>query len=302
MIAPAPAGTIEPLDAMTSANTAENREREFAFTDRDFAFLRDVVMEHSGITLGEHKRQLVYGRLTRRLRQLGLRSFADYCSHVEQHLETELGELINAITTNLTAFFREPHHFEHLAAQALPEIMKRNAGTRRLRLWSAGCSTGEEPYSIALTVAETLGAALTAWDARILATDIDTQVLTRAATGVYSEDRIEGISPAYQRRWFRRGVGPNQGKVKVDDTLRGLISFKPLNLMDASWPMRGPFDIIFCRNVVIYFDKPTQKRLFERYADMLAPDGYLYVGHSESLHSMSTRFKPIGKTIYQRQS
>jgi len=286
------------MNAMTSANTAENREREFDFTDHDFAFLRDVVMEHSGISLGEQKRQLVYGRLTRRLRQLGLRSFAEYCGHVEQHLEEELGELINAITTNLTSFFRENHHFEHLAAHALPDIMKRNAGTRRLRLWSSASSTGEEPYSIAMTVAETLGSA-SGWDARILATDIDSQVLAKAQTGVYTEDRITDIPPARQRRWFRRGAGANSSKVKVNEDLQALIAFRQLNLL-KDWPMRGPFDIIFCRNVVIYFDKDTQRRLFDRFADILVPNGYLYVGHSESLHRISERFKLIGKTIYQR--
>ena len=287
------------MNAMTSANIAENREREFEFTDRDFGFLRDVVMEHSGISLGEQKRQLVYGRLTRRLRQLGLRSFAEYCGHVEQHLEEELGELINAITTNLTSFFRENHHFEHLAANALPDIMARNAGARRLRLWSTACSTGEEPYSMAMIVAETLASSASAWDARILATDIDSQVLAKAQTGVYTEDRISDMPPGRQRRWFRRGTGANSSKVKVNEDLQALIAFRQLNLL-KDWPMRGPFDIIFCRNVVIYFDKDTQRQLFDRYADILVPDGYLYVGHSESLHRISERFKLIGKTVYQR--
>ena len=284
---------------MMTQSVTENREREFEFTDRDFAFLRDIVTGHSGITLGEQKRQLVYGRLTRRLRQLRLDSFEQYCDYVEQHLDEELGELINAITTNLTSFFRENHHFEHLAASALPETMARNAGAHRLRLWSAGCSTGEEPYSIAMTVSETLGPVLPGWDARILATDIDSQVVAKAQAGVYQQDRIEGISPSRQRRWFSRGTGPNSGKVRVNGDLQELIAFRQLNLL-KDWPMRGPFDIIFCRNVVIYFDKDTQKTLFNRYADLLVPNGYLYVGHSESLHRISDRFKLIGKTIYQR--
>jgi len=285
--------------AMTSPNAAEGREREFEFTDRDFAYLREIVTGHSGISLGEQKRQLVYGRLTRRLRQLRLDSFEQYCAYVEQHLEEELGELINAITTNLTSFFRENHHFEHLAGSALPETMARNTGSRRLRLWSAGCSTGEEPYSIAMTVSETLESSLSGWDARILATDIDSQVVARAQAGVYPQDRIEGIPTSRQRRWFRRGTGPNSGKARVSSDLQELIAFRQLNLL-KDWPMRGPFDIIFCRNVVIYFDKEIQKRLFDRYADMLVPNGYLYVGHSESLHRISDRFKLIGKTIYQR--
>lgn len=283
-----------------NAEPLAEREQEFEFTDSDFEFLRDIVTSHTGIMLDGHKRQLVYGRLTRRLRHLRIASFTQYCSYVEQHIDDELGELVNAITTNLTSFFRENHHFEHLAQHALPDRMRRNGANRRLRLWSAGCSTGEEPYSIAMTVAETLGAGLPDWDARILATDIDSQVLARAASGVYPDERIEGIEPARQRDWFRRGQGANAGRVKVSEDLQSLIVFRQLNLMDAAWPMRGPFDVIFCRNVVIYFDKPTQKRLFDRYADMLAPDGYLYVGHSESLHGTSERFKLIGRTIYQK--
>ena len=283
--------TLEPVTA---------REQEFEFTDRDFEFLRNIVTNHTGITLGGHKRQLVYGRLTRRLRQLGIATFDQYCAYVEQHLDDELGELVNAITTNLTSFFRENHHFEHLAGHALPDRMERAGLNRRLRLWSAGCSTGEEPYSIAMTVAETLGSNLSVWDTRILATDIDSQVLARATSGVYPDERIEGIAPGRQRRWFKRGTGVNAAKVKVVEDLQSLIAFRQLNLVDAAWPMRGPFDIIFCRNVVIYFDKPTQKKLFSRYADLLAPDGYLYVGHSESLHGTSDRFKLIGRTIYQK--
>lgn len=182
--------------AAGQSTAAEFADREFTFTDRDFEYLRSLVTGNTGITLGGHKRQMVYGRLTRRLRQLGLDSFEAYCRYVDQHLTEELGELVNAITTNLTSFFRENHHFEHLASQALPDRMERNAATRRLRLWSAGCSTGEEPYSIAMTLAETMGAALDSWDARVLATDIDTQVLARAAGGVYPDERIEGIPVA----------------------------------------------------------------------------------------------------------
>ncbi len=283
------------------ASTAERLGAEFAFTDRDFEFLRNIVTSHTGITLGANKRQLVYGRLVRRLRALGLATFEQYCAHVDRNFDQELSELVNAITTNLTSFFRERHHFEHLATVALADIQARDAANRRLRIWSAGCSSGEEPYSIAMTVAETLGANPPSWDARILATDIDSQVLARAATGVYAEDRIEGLAPARVRRWFRRGGGANTGKVKVDAALQAQIAFRRLNLMDDTWPMRGPFDAIFCRNVVIYFDKPTQRRLSDRYADLLAPQGFLYIGHSESLHGVNERFKLIGRTIYQRQ-
>jgi chemotaxis protein methyltransferase CheR len=276
---------------------AEPRQ-EFAFTDRDFEFLRALVSEHAGIALGEHKRQLVYGRLTRRLRQLQIPTFGEYCAYVQHNLEHELGEVINAITTNLTAFFRENHHFEHLAGSALPDLAARNAANRRLRLWSAGCSTGEEPYSIAMTLAESLPE-LAAWDAKILATDIDSQVLARAAAGEYADERVRDLAGERLRRWFQRGAGAHAGKVRVADGLRQLIAFRRLNLMEA-WPIRGPFDAIFCRNVVIYFDKPTQKALFDRFADLLVSEGYLYVGHSETLYRTCDRFRLVGRTIYQK--
>ena len=271
--------------------------REFQFSDRNFEQLREVAFAHTGIVLGENKRQMVYGRLARRIRQLGLGSFDEYCSRLEQDPDGEIGELINAITTNLTSFFREKHHFEHLANTALPEIMTRNTGSRRLRIWSAGCSTGEEPYSIAMTLAES--SRLNGWDARILATDIDTSVVEKADSGVYASDRTKDMDPQRLRHWFEKGVGQNNGKLRANRALRDLIAFRSLNLL-GPWPMRGPFDIIFCRNVVIYFDKETQRELFNRYADILAPDGYLYIGHSESLFKISDRFKSIGGTIYRK--
>ncbi|MBZ0070727.1 MAG: protein-glutamate O-methyltransferase [Gammaproteobacteria bacterium] len=271
--------------------------REFHFTDQNFELLRRIAFEHTGIVLGENKRQMMYGRLARRIRQLGLDSFDAYCARLEQDADSELGELINAITTNLTSFFRENHHFEHLARAALPEVMAANAATRRLRIWSAGCSTGEEAYSIAMTLAET--ANLSGWDARILATDIDTNVVATADTGIYAADRVQGMDPKRVKRWFERGTGETAGRLRVTRPLRERIAFRPLNLL-GSWPLRGPFDIIFCRNVVIYFDKETQRKLFARYADILAPHGYLYIGHSETLFKISDRFRPVGGTIYRK--
>lgn len=282
---------------MHDAATMAADEREFQFTDRDFAFLRQIAYDHTGINLGDNKRQMVYGRLARRIRQLGLNSFAAYCQRVEDDPDSELGELVNAITTNLTSFFRENHHFEHLADTAVPEIAAHNAGARRLRVWSAGCSTGEEPYSIAMTLAE--AELLSGWDARILATDIDTNVVAKASSGLYGDDRVQGIAPPRLRRWFQRGGGANAGKVRVAQSLRDMIAFRQLNLL-GPWPMRGPFDVIFCRNVVIYFDKETQRKLFARYADMLAPHGYLYIGHSETLFKISERFQLVGGTIYKK--
>nr|WP_245795384.1 protein-glutamate O-methyltransferase CheR [Thioalkalivibrio denitrificans] len=272
--------------------------REFQFTDRHFDKLRRLASEHTGIVLGENKRQMMYGRLARRIRQLGLRSFDEYCARLEEDPESELGELVNAITTNLTAFFRENHHFEHLARTAVPEVLERNAATRRLRIWSAGCSTGEEPYSIAMVLGES--AALSGWDTRILATDIDTNVVARADTGVYPIERVRDMDSKRRRQWFQKGTGANAGKCRVHPSLREMIAFRPLNLL-GPWPMRGPFDIIFCRNVVIYFDKKTQRNLFDRYADILAPGGYLYIGHSESLFRINDRFDSVGGTIYRKR-
>ena len=275
----------------------ESAEREFKFTDQDFARLSRIAFEHTGIVLGENKRQMMYGRFARRIRQLGLRSFDEYCNYVEQNTESETGELINAITTNLTSFFREAHHFEHLATQALPELVTKNRQSRRLRIWSAGCSSGEEPYSIAMTLAETVD--LSGWDARILATDIDSNMIQRASTGIYNAERVASLPKERLRRWLQRGSGGHANKVRIKPELRDRIAFRQLNLL-GPWPMKGPMDIIFCRNVVIYFDKDTQRKLFARYAELLAPQGYLYIGHSETLFKISDRFRLVGGTIYQK--
>ena len=273
--------------------------REFRFTDTNFEQLRELALEQTGIVLGDNKRQMVYGRLARRLRALQMHNFDDYCDYLRAHPDSELGELINAITTNLTAFFREQHHFEHLATQAVPEILQRNAASRRLRVWSAGCSTGEEAYSIAMTLTEQ--PALENWDVRILATDIDTSVVHIGAEGVYPAERLELVPEARLRRWFDRGTGDNSGRLRVKQALRDKVYFRPLNLL-RTWPMRGPFDVIFCRNVVIYFDKDTQKELFDRFADMLAPDGLLYIGHAETLFKVSDRFVSVGRTVYRKRA
>ncbi len=282
----------------SNGQTANVYQRDLVFTDRDFGFLQGLVMEQTGIALAEHKRELVYGRLSKRLRALGLSSFAQYCAHLEQD-DGELHELVNAITTNLTSFFRESYHFDFLRERLLPELLQRNAASRRIRIWSAGCSTGEEPYSIAMTVRDVIPESR-GWDVRILATDIDSNVMARAQAGVYPAERAEQVPPGYRSRYLRRGAGENAGKVRVHDDVRALVAFRQLNLMH-DWPMRGPFDAIFCRNVVIYFDKETQRRLFERYANILCDGGYLFVGHSESLFKVSERFDLIGRTIYRKK-
>lgn len=270
--------------------------REFAFSDRDFAFLAATANRLTGIVLGAHKRDLIYGRLVRRLRVLKLNSFAEYCELLgTPEGEAEVGMMVNAITTNLTSFFREKHHFEHLGNVLKGMAKKPAGGKRRLRIWSSASSSGEEPYSIAMTV---LGAVsdIAHWDARILATDIDTDMVTRGQAGIYDTRRADGIPPAYANRFVDAGEGDT---IVMSDALRRLITFKPLNLLH-DWPMKGPFDIVFCRNVVIYFDKPTQARLFDRIADIMAPESWLYIGHSESLFKVTDRFELAGKTVYRR--
>lgn len=271
--------------------------KEFEFKQSEFDQIKNKIFNLTGISLTDAKKDMVYSRLSRRIRDLGLINFKQYCDLIAEDDSPELVNFINAITTNLTSFFREGHHFKFLVESALPDIMRRNKETRRIRIWSAGCSTGEEPYSLAITLKEALPRKHS-WDIKILATDLDTEVLAKAQKGVYDLDRINGLAEAQQKKWFSRGTDSQAGLVKVSDEVKSLISFKQLNLM-AEWPMKGPFDIIFCRNVVIYFDKPTQKVLFKRYADLLAKDRYLFVGHSESLLKVSTRFELIGNTIYQ---
>jgi len=273
-------------------------EREFHFTDEDFQFIRQLVGTQTGIKLADAKREMVYGRLSRRLRQLNLASFAEYCALLKENPEDEIGSLINAITTNLTSFFRERHHFEYLANSLAPLLEQAKAHDRRVRIWSAGCSTGAEPYSLAITAREAWPATR-GWDVRILATDIDTNVLQTAANAVYHEKDIADVPEAQRRRWFMRGKGDNAGTVRVKKELRDMIVFRRLNLLDP-WSMKKPFDIIFCRNVVIYFDKDTQRALFSRFADMLKPEGHLFIGHSESLYKVCDRFRLIGQTIYRK--
>lgn len=281
---------------MTAAmDLARQRPREFEYTWDDFNVLRGLSSSHSGIIVSDDKFDMFYTRLSRRIRELKLKDFKSYCQYLDAHRDQEFTEFINAITTNLTAFFRENHHFEYLQQTVIPELQQRNAATRRLRVWSAGCSTGEEAYSIAMMLRENLPRA---WDARILATDLDTNVLATAASGVYAAERIDGLPQARVKRWFLRGTGTHRSQVRIKPELQQMISFKQLNLMGA-WPMRGPFDFIFCRNVLIYFDRETKQRLAERYAGLLREGGCLFIGHSESLHQLATRFELVGNTIYR---
>ncbi|MDM8560867.1 protein-glutamate O-methyltransferase [Candidatus Parabeggiatoa sp. HSG14] len=269
-------------------------EREFLFTKQDFDKLRKLVNEHTGIKLSDHKQEMLYSRLSRRLRILNLKSFSKYYELLQKDGGEELAHFINAMTTNLTAFFREPHHFELLERVLLPKLLIKKQETHRLRIWSAGCASGEEAYSIAMVVKEIVP---THWDVKILATDLDSSVLAKGKKGVYEEERIEGISRIRLRRWFKKGAGTQTGRVQILPDLQELITFKHLNLMHG-WPMRGPFDIIFCRNVIIYFEKSTQKILFERFANILDNESYLLIGHSENLFQLNTRFRLLQQTVY----
>jgi len=279
-------------------NANEEREKEFHFSDKEFKFISKLVGERTGIVLSDAKRQMVYGRLSRRLRQLKLSKFSDYCDMLTSGHEGELIEFTNAITTNLTAFFRENHHFEYLKKTVLPELIRKKSHTKRLRIWSAGCSSGEEPYSIAMCVREALPRSA-GWDVKILATDLDSNMVQRGKDGVYTAERVEGLTEARMKKWVKRGKGENADKVRMSQELRDLITFKELNLMH-DWPIKGPFDFMFCRNVVIYFNKDTQRQLFDRYANLLADDAHLFIGHSESLNKVTDRFNLLGQTIYQK--
>jgi chemotaxis protein methyltransferase CheR len=271
--------------------------QEFVLTDSEFDRLRTIVRELTGIALADSKKELVYGRLARRLRKLKLKSFSEYCAMVEGGEGIELQELTNAMTTNLTSFFRENYHFEQLAAEVLPYLAECRAATRRVRLWSAGCSTGEEAYSIAMVVREAQ-ARFAGWDVRLLATDIDSRVVETAAAGIYGEERLRGVEPQRVGRWFRPCDRAAQ-QYAVADELKSLITFRQLNLLDA-WPVKGPFDVVFCRNVTIYFDKETQQQLFERLADLQEPGAWLFIGHSENLFNITHRYKSSGRTVYRR--
>ncbi|PCJ23935.1 MAG: chemotaxis protein CheR [SAR86 cluster bacterium] len=285
---------------MQQANklSQNSREQTFEFTETDFKSLREMVLTHTGITLAEHKRDLVYGRLAKRLRALGLTRFCDYCDLLKNDKNNEIEQFTNAITTNLTSFFREKHHFEHLAKDIVPALMDSYRVNNRIRIWSAGCSTGEEAYSIAITLRESIPD-IDRRDIRILATDLDSDVIQTGSSGVYSKTRIEALDSERKKRWFKQGSGEQKGKVQVSPELRKLVTFKQLNLMHE-WPMRGKFDVVFCRNVVIYFDKPTQKPLFERFANIMRPESTLFIGHSETLNNVSDRFELTGKTVYKK--
>jgi chemotaxis protein methyltransferase CheR len=276
----------------SSSSLHSGLEQEFAFSAQDFERVRRLIYDHAGINLHAGKQAMVYSRLSRRLRETGHRSFSDYLGWLQRAHDSaarsEWQQFVNGLTTNLTSFFREAHHFECLA-QDLRERQGRD-----LRIWCAAASTGEEPYSIAMVVDETLGAQARA---DIVASDIDTTVLATAERAVY-DAASRGLSPARLQRHFLRGKGANEGHIRVRPALARRVGFRALNLVDSSWDLGGPFHIVFCRNVMIYFDAPTQRRVLERLHAALLPDGLLYVGHSENFTQAREWFRLRGKTIY----
>lgn len=277
------------------------RQAEHTLTEENFTYICQFIYDHTGIVLGENKREMVYRRLTRIIRQLKLSSFDDYCAQLRASPEQELSFLVNAMTTNLTSFFREQHHFDYLKTHELHSLLVKNKQQKRIRIWSSACSTGEEPYSIAMTVFDVLSSYFSSWDIKILATDIDSNVVTRAIQGTYPIERTTDMSKDCANKYFVKETS-NETKeecMTVQPKLKALITFKQLNLLHE-WPMKGPFDIIFCRNVIIYFDKETQQELFARFYELLAPGGLLILGHSENLGSYQQYFSNEGRTMYRK--
>ena len=273
----------------------EQSGREFHFTSQDFQRVRKMIYDHAGISLNDSKQELVYSRLSRRLRATGIRSFSAYLTLLEQNDEEEWQAFANSLTTNLTSFFREHHHFP-----LLQEQLQKIGNTRPIILWCSASSTGEEPYSMAMAAVDAFNSFTP--PVKIIATDLDTNVLDTARRGVYALDRVEKLDEALLKRFFFKGSGAQQGFVKVRPELQNMITFRKLNLLDASWPIRDRVDAIFCRNVMIYFDKETQLAILKKMAPLLRSDGLLYAGHSENFYHANAHFKLRGKTVYELSS
>ena len=284
-----------PVDTRARGGAAAGLvEGEFLFTEDDFKKIANILHSHAGIALAEGKAALVYSRLAKRLRSLGMRSFREYCSLIEgQQGVDERQAMMAALTTNVTRYFREPHHFDHLREVVMPKLAETARRGGRVRLWSAACSNGQEPYSMAITVLSALPEAANL-DVKILATDIDPNMIAEGKAGVYREDAVAPVPLDLRRKWFKKsGAG-----WEVADELRELVAFRELNLI-GDWPMKGKFDVIFCRNVMIYFDEPTQERIWSRFAPVLVPGGTLYIGHSERVSGpAASQFETTGLTTY----
>ena len=270
---------------------APTREREFVFSKRDFEDIRKMIYDHAGIALSDAKEDMVYSRLARRLRATGIKSFRDYLGYLRTGHEQEWEAFVNSLTTNLTDFFREAHHF-HI----LRDFLKTRRD-RPITIWCSASSTGEEPYSIAMTAVEALGGFHA--PVKVLASDLDTNVLQKGRDGIYSVDRLKKLTAAQQRQFFLKGTGDNSGMARAKAELRGMVDYFQLNLLDQRYPINAPLDAIFCRNVMIYFDKPTQYNILKRMKPLLKPDGLLFVGHSEALYHATDLFRLRGQTVYE---
>jgi len=290
-----------PLGALDSRQSPDEvlASGEYPLTRRDLSEIAAMIYADAGIYLNDSKASLVYSRLSKHIRNLGLRGFREYCTLVSSPEGAAVRrEMLSHLTTNFTRFFRENHHFEHLRDEVLPGLINRAKSGGRVRIWSAACSDGQEPYSIALTVLAMFPNAAD-YDFRILATDIDPKILETARTGAYDESALESISPAMRKQWFRDVDINGRRKCQIDDRVKKLITFNELNLM-AQWPFKGSFDVIFCRNVVIYFDEPTQMKIWSRFASLLPDAGHLYIGHSERVSGDAKHhFDNIGITTYR---
>ncbi len=271
---------------------SDNRIREYAFTQADFDRVRKLIYKHAGISLSMGKQNMVYSRLARRLRATGLDNFHDYLNYLERGSTEEWEEFTNALTTNLTAFFREQHHFP-----ILEKHIEKRKNQNKIQLWCSASSTGEEPYSMAIAMVQAFKTFTP--PVHILATDLDTNVLAKAQMGIYSLDKLEKMPKEKLKQFFLKGKGQHAGSARVRPELRDMITFRQLNLLDDSWPIRGPFDAIFCRNVMIYFDKSTQYRILKKFVPLLASDGLLFAGHSESFQHAVDLFKLREKTVYE---
>ena len=284
---------VDPAYAAAAAPSGPLAQgREFVWTNADFARVQALIYQRAGISLHDGKHAMVYSRLSRRLRDTGHTSFREYLSWLETHDGPEWQEFVNALTTNLTAFFREQHHFEIFASHL------RSKPSANWRVWCNAASTGEEPYSIVITALEALGANASF---KLTASDIDSRVLATAAQGVYRLDSVKGLSPERLQKFFLKGKGGNAGMVRAKPELRRAIDFMSVNLIRDDWPFKEPFDVVFCRNVMIYFDAPTQRRVLERIHRVLKPGGMLFVGHAENFSESKDLFTLRGKTVYERR-
>ncbi len=271
--------------------------------DKEFSLFQRLIYNESGIDLSPAKKELLKSRLMKRLREKSLTSFKEYYRYVTEEDATgeELISMLDCISTNLTEFFRESEHFEFLSKKVLPALLekKKKGREKKIRIWCAGCSTGEEPYTISMVLMEHMRQ-IGVWDVKILATDLSTRVLKKAMQGIYAKDRLKGIPLQLLNTYFKRGVHNLIDHYQIQDFLRNMVVFRRLNLTDETFPFKGQFDFIFCRNVMIYFNKQTQAELVSKFHRHLVPDGYLFIGHSESLNGTDTKFRFVQPTIYQK--